>query len=248
MAAPVWLAANAGQPAYAGQVNQFLTGHTAAWLYPGKLQNSQTTGAAVYVTTAGQYLAQSITTGAAQTAIGIVSLQVNTVGGSPTSATIAPLTLALYNSSNGTPTGSALGSITVNEQYVYTAPFWVQFPLAVSGLTPSTVYQLVTSPVGNGTNYYAWQRTTQILGASTSPDNVTWTTQTYGLMYQVFDQAGGGQVQYLYEDAGARWVQLSYAANGQLNKITEYTAGEGGAALTSTRSLTYNGALLTGVA
>lgn len=246
MAGPAWLAANVSQPAYGGQINQFLLGHGATWLYTGTVQNSQTTGSAVFSTTASQYLAQQIVTGAAQTEIGIVSLQMNTVGGSPSSATIPPLTLSLYNNSSNNPTGTALASVTVNEQYVYTAPFWVQFPLAVTGLSPSTAYQLVTSPVGNGTNYYTWQQTTQTSGASTSPDNVTWTSQNFGLMYQVFDQSVSGQIQYFYEDSGARWVQLSYNS-GQVSQIVEYTMGEGGTPLISTRTFTYSGSFLTGV-
>jgi hypothetical protein len=245
MAGPSWLAATAGQPAYAGQLNQFLASHGATWLYAGTQQAAQTTGNAVYSASNGQYIAQSFTTGVSQTAVGQVWLQVSAVGGSPVTQAIPPLTLALYASSGGAPTGAALGSVAVNETYVYNAPFWVQFPLAVSGLTPSTVYQLVTFPAGASANYYAWQHSNQVIGGSLSADGVTWTTQAFGFMYQVFDQSAGGNLLYITEDGGARWTSLTYDAFNRVSTITEYTTGA--TALTSVRTFAYSNGSLTGV-
>jgi hypothetical protein len=244
-----WLAATAAHAGLAGQVNQFFYTHTAAWVYQGVLQASQTTGAAVYATTASEYLAESFTTGAAQTTLGQVYLQVSTVGGSPITATIAPLTLSLYADSLGSPTGTAIASTTVTEPYIYSSPFWVPIPLTASGLTPSTKYWLVTNPVGTGSAYYVWQHSNQVAGASTSTDGVTWTSQAYGLMYQVYDHTTtGGSVQFLYEDNGARWTQVSYTGTGLISQLTEYCTAQATAnPFTSVRTFTYNGNYLTGV-
>ena len=250
MATPNWLAASAGATTLPGQVNQLLGQHTSAWLYAGTQKSAQTTGSGVYQTTQSQYLAQSFNTGVSQTAVGQLWLQVSTVGGSPVTATIPPLTVGLYASSNGSPIGAALGSVTLNEQYVYSSPFWVPVPLAVTGLSPSTTYQIVTFPVGSSSNYYVWQQSNQTSGASVSADGVTWTTKTYGLMYQVFDQtaSASGDVLFFFDDGGARWVQLGYDSSDRLSSLTEYvTAQSATAPLQAARTFTYTNGFLTGV-
>lgn len=249
MASPSWLGASAGNAANAGMINQFLAGHTSSWGYGGAVQASQATGAALYVSSQSTYLGQRFTTGVSQTTIGQVWLQVSTVGGSPTTATITPLTVSLYADSSGTPTGSALATTSVGEQYVYSSPFWLPIPFAVTGLTASTPYWIITSPAGTGSAYYAWQRSNQTSGAATSPDNTTWTTQTYGLMYEVYDlTAGTGSVpQFLYDDAGARWALITYDAFGRISTLTEYCAAQNGTPLQSVRTFTYTNGFLTGV-
>ena len=248
MSAPAYLAATAGYRSLPGQVNQFLAAHGATWVYAGAQRAAQTTGTGVYASTAGQYLAQQFTTAAGQSAIGQVWLQLSTVGGSPLTATIPPLTVALYASSAGAPTGSALASATLAEQYVYSAPFWLPVPLAATGLTASTVYQLVASPAGSGAAYYAWQHSNQASGASTSTNATTWSAQTYGLLFQVFDQSPGGQVQFITEDGGARIVQFTYNTQALPSQIVEQTIAQDGSVLYSTRALTYTGGALSGVA
>jgi len=246
---PLWQGATVGQPPLAGHVNQLLVGHTSTWVYSGSaLQDSQATGTAVYATTASQYLAQTFLTGAAQTTVGLVNLQVSTVGGSPITATITPLTVSLYASSSGFPTGAPLATTQLAEQAVYSAPFWLPVTLNATGLTPSTVYQLVVSPAGTGTAYYAWQHSNQSGNASTSPDGVTWTAQTYGLMYRVYDLSGvTGPPLYLIDDSGARVTSLTYDTLGHLITVTEQTDTQGGGSFFSTRTLTYSGDTLTGV-
>lgn len=247
MAAPPWLAATPGYAGQAGQVNQFLAAHTATWIFEGALQASEVTGSASYSSTDGVYLAQEFTTGAAQTSTGYLLLQVSTVGGSPVSGTIAPLTIGLYANSSG-PTGSPLASVSVHVEYVYSSPFWVPVPLPATGLAPSVSYWLVTQPVGSAAAYYAWQQSNQPYGAMTSPDGVTWTAAPYGLMYQVFTLGTGGPLQFTYEDGGARWAAFTYNSAGQLTGVSEYTAAQGPAPLTSQRSLTYTDGILTGIA
>lgn len=247
---PAWNGATVPYPPNAGAVNQFLGTHSATFIYSGSvLQSSQATGSGNYVTSASTYLAQSITTGATQTIIGTVQLQVSTVGGSPITATITPLTVSLYASSIGAPTGSPLVTASLSEQYVYSGGFFITVPLAITGLTPSTTYWVVVSPAGTGTNYYVWQKSNQTSGALTSPDGVTWTAQTYGFMYEVFDLSGNlPPILFIQEDNGARVVQLNYTGT-QLTGLTEATVTQSGGSVFSSRTLTYSSAgLLIGVA
>lgn len=244
---PTWTAATAGAPTFAGQINQFTVGHSAVLVYSGTQRAAQSTGTGVYSASNGQYMAQSFTTAASQTTIGQAWLQVSTVGGSPVTQSIPPLTLSLYASFNGSPTGAALGSVSVDEQYVYNATFWVQFPLAVGGLAPSTIYQLVLSAVGTSTNYYVWQHSNQVSGASLSPDAATWTTQAFGMMYQVFDGGVTGNLMFLVEDSGARWTSISYDSANRVSALTEYTTAQGATPFQSARTFTYSGARLIGV-
>jgi hypothetical protein len=249
MATPAWLAATAGQRPQPGQINQLLASHSVTWIYSGNvLQAGQTTGTGLYVSTAAQYLTQEFTTGAAQTAIGNVHLQISAVGGSPVTAAITPLQVALYASSAGLPTGPALAATTLAEQYVYSGSVLLSVPLGATGLTPSTPYQIVVAAAGTGTSYYAWQRSNQTSGAATSPDGVTWTAQPYGLMFEVLDLSGTtGPPLYAIEDSGARVAHLTYNTAGQLAGITESTAAQGGGSLYSTRTLSYSNGLLIGV-
>jgi YD repeat-containing protein len=248
---PPWLAATAGYNPLPGQVNQLLGAHTSAWIYSGGvLQVSERVGSGVYQSTESQYLSQTFVTGASQTTIGQVNLQVSTVGGSPVTATIGPLTLALYASSAGLPTGSPLSSVTLAEQSVYTGAFWLPMPLSAT-VSPAAVYQLVLSPAGTSSAYYVWQQSNQTSGASTSPSSsgTVWTGAAYGLMYEVYDQSGTlGAPQYLVDDDGARTTAFTYNAAGQLATITEQVLTQSGATQYSQRTLTYTDGLLTGVA
>lgn len=245
-AIPTWLAATSGHAAQAGQVNQLLGAHSSVWLSTGTQRAAQTTGAGVYQSSQSQWLAQLFTTGPTQTQIGMVWLQISTVGGSPISATIPPLTVALYASDSGIPTGSALVSTSVAEQVVYSSSFWLQVPLPTA-VIPSSAYQLVVSQTGSTGHYYVWQQSNQVSGASASADGLTWSLQPYGLMFQVFDQGGAGVPQYLVDDGGARVTQLSYNTQGLLSAITESVTAQDGSVATVTRSLTYSGVVLAGV-
>ena len=247
---PTYLAAVAGQGANAGMVNQFLGSHSAQFVYAGGTTQSQgASGAGVYQSTAVSWYSQLIATTADQTAIGSVNLQISTIGGSPINQTIPPLTVSLYANSAGLPTGSPLVSNSISSTLVYSSPFWLNVPLPISSLTPNTFYLIVVEMVGSGSTYYVWQESTAGVGAGTSPDGIAWTNQSYGLMYQVLDQSGTGQLQYIYEDGGLRWSQVSYNSQGLLSQITEFTTGQTEAGnLQQTRNLTYTNGFLTGVA
>lgn len=249
MGSPNWLGASPGFVGLSGQINQFLGSHASVFGYSGSvLQASGGSGAATYLSTDGVYYAQEFTTGASQTAVGSVALQLSTVGGSPITETISPITVGLYASSFGVPTGSPLAQATLVEEYVYTSPFWVSVPLAATGLTASTPYQIVTTPAGTGTAYYVWQQTAALFGASTAPDGVTWTNQAYGFMYQVYDNSGStGNPILLTDDGGARYTAFTYSSSGQPVTITEYTQTQNGLGLLQTRTITYSGNYVTGM-
>jgi hypothetical protein len=249
MATAPWLAASAGYRPQPGQINQLLGSHRSTWIYSGNtLQSSETAGSALYVSSASQYLSQSFITGSTQTTIGNVHLQVSTVGGSPVSAAITPLTVAIYASSAGLPTGAPLATTALSEIAVYSGAFWLPVPVGVSGLTASTVYQIAVSPAGSGGAYYAWQRSNQSSGASTSTNGTSWTAQAYGFMFKVFDQSGTSWPPlHLVDDGGARLTDFTYNTAGQLLTITEQVVSQAGAVQYSKRTLTYSGNTLIGV-
>lgn len=249
MGSPNWLGASPTYVGLSGQINQFLGSHEAVFTYSGgALQGSSTTGTGAFTSTDGLYLAQEFTTGASQTGISTVSLQISTVGGSPTSATIPPLVLTLYASQFSLPTGSPLATATVLEETVYTSPYWLSVSLPTGGLTASTQYQLVVSSVGTATAYYAWQQSNQLFGASTAPDDVTWTAQGYGFMYRIYDNTGTtGNALIITDDSGARTTTFTYNASGQPTTISESTQTQNGAGLLQSRTISYSGTQVTGI-
>lgn len=249
MATPTWRAASARRRGDAGLITQFLGTHSAQWVYadPGPVQTQQATGTAVYQSLESGYVAQTITTGSAQIAIGRVALQISTVGGSLVTATISPLQVSLYAASSGLPVGDPIASAQLAEPYVYQSPFWLPVPLLATGLSPSSIYVLVVTGPGTSSAYYAWQRSNQGNGAATSTDGVSWTAQPYGLMWQTYGTTVGGQVQSIVSDDGARITEFTYSGT-TLTGIAEYTIAQDGSTLVSNRTLAYaaNG-MLTGV-
>lgn len=244
---PTLLAASSGQAGNASLTGQFLASHNATFVWSGQaLVSSQATGSGVYQSTQSQWLSQSITTGSSQTSVGSIALQLSTIGGSPTSALIAPITVGLYADSSGQPTGSALATVTLTCQYVYSSPFWVTVPFGLA-VTASTPYHVVTSLVGAAGHYYVWQQSNQSQGAATAPDGVTWANQTYGLMYEVFDQTATGRVTAISEDSGAVITQFTYNALGQIASVTQSAVTQSGASISSSGTLSYSNGLLTGV-
>lgn len=249
---PTWLAATPGFVGQSGQVNQFLGSHNASFLTSGTVRSGQTTGTAVYNSTQTQWTSQLFQTASTQTSVAYLLLQISTIGGSPTSQLISPLTVSVYADVGGVPGGPALASTSILSSAVYSSPFWLTVPLVLAGLTVNTEYHIVIPEVGTTGHYYVWQQSNQPGGAATSPDGVTWTNQTYGLLYQIEDLSGGGlaglPIQYIYEDGGARITQFLYNANGSINQIIEYTVAQGsGNAVMQTRTLSYTNGLLTGV-
>lgn len=250
-AIPAWLGATAGSQPQAGQINQFLGAHTSQYLYAAALTASQVVNGAGHINSNGQYLAQSFTTAAGQTAVGYVIAPITSF--TPSGATLGPTTLSLYANSGGAPTGSPLVSTTITTEYAYavsggTFTVNVTYPLPATGLTPSTTYWLVLSPAGGASPHFGWQQSNQVTGASTSTNGTTWTAQAYGFQYQIFDQTVSGLQTASWEDSGARWTVTTYntaAGINQLATYAEYTVAQGANAyVQSFRTLTYSNGLL----
>ena len=247
MATPNWLAATSGQLPKAAQVNQLLGTHNVLPLYPALRKANQSTAGSGTTQTNGLYIAQSFTTAVGQTQIGYVVLTVSTTGGF--TGLLPPTTLTLRPNNAGAPSSTILGSTTVASEYVAAGPATSIIPMPVSGLTASTTYWLVLSATGDSTHHFNWSKSNQTSGTSTSPDGTTWTAQTYGSLYEVWDQTiSGFNVILTWEDSGNRWVWLDYNGNGTLNKIAEFTAGQTTTGyMQSFRTLAYTGTTITTV-
>jgi hypothetical protein len=237
---PTWLGATSGQATQAGQVNQLLGAHAVTFIYQGTQQAAQSTVGSGAVNSNSLWIAQSFTTGSGQTAAGRVVLTL-AVTSSP-----APMTVGLYASSAGAPTGSALVLVSVPKEFLTGTAAALSIPLPAI-VTASTTYWIVATAVGDVSNYYSWSKSNQVSGASTSANGTTWTTQAYGLLFQVYDQTANSLLTHTFEDSGARWTGLSYTGN-QITTLREYTTAQASGYIQSSRTLSYSGALLTKVA
>lgn len=246
--APVWFAAAVGQPAAAGQVNQFLTYHNSTMSYGSAITSSETIGDAIYQETYDQQLAQMFTTTATQTSVTLVEIQLSTIGGSPLTSNIAPITVSLVEDSFGSPTGTTLSSAVLNSAYVYSSPFWVTVAVSASGLTPSTTYWIVLSMAGDVNGYYVWQQSNQGSGGLFSTDGFTWNSGGFGLMYRVSTQAteGSGQPTIIVEDDGNRVTNFTYDVNGNLTNMLVTTVDSTGGSVAYEATISYSNGLITG--
>lgn len=246
---PTWLGATSGSLPVAGQVNEFLGTHSAQYLYAGVQTAVQGTAGSTSSTTNGLYLGQSFTTAAGQSTVGYVVVPVSTA--TTSGSLLATTTLSLYATSGGAPSGSPLVSTVVTAEYANlatggTATVKVPIPLPVTGLTASTTYWLVLAAAGSASHSYTWYRSNQTSGASTSTTGSSWTAQTYGFQYAVYDQTASGLMTATWEDSGARWTALTYNSLSQIATLAEYTVGQTATGYTQgLRTLSYSNALLT---
>jgi hypothetical protein len=244
---PTWQAATSGQAPMAGHANQFLGSHAAQILYAGAVQSSQTTAGTGSTTTNGLYLAQSFTTGSSQTTLGYVQMDLSS-GGATSGNQLGPTTVSLQTSSSSHPSGTPLVSTTITAEYVSLAPTYITVPLPYTGLTASTQYWIVVNSAGNATYAYTWLTSNQTSGASTSTNGTTWSAQTYGFLYRVYDKTATGLRTASWDDSGARWTWTAYNTDNQISSYAEYTAGQTTAGyLQSFRSMSYTNGLLVGV-
>lgn len=230
MATPSWIAATPGQPPLANQVNQFLGTHAIQFVYTGVSLGGQTTAGTGSTATNGLYITQTFTPGTTQAPGRFVLTLART--GSP-----APLTVSIQTNSAGAPSGTSVASTSVPSGYVPTGATAVSIPLPCS-LTASTVYWIVLNAVGDASNFFSWSKSNQTSGVSTSTNGTSWTTQTYGCLYQRFDQSAVAPLLHTYEDTGARWTTLVSGAGTALAGIDEYTVGQASGYLQSQRTIT----------
>ena len=242
MATPAWLAATSGYNAYAGQVNQFLGAHAITYVYQGQLQANQETLGSGSVSSDGLWIAQSFTTAAGQSAVGWVAVAV-AVTGSP-----SPWVVSLQASVSGAPSGTPLASTSFPHEFADGSFNFCVIMLPVTGLTASTGYWIVAESTGDASDYFAWNKSNQASGASTSATGTSWAAQSYGLLYQVWDQTPVPPLAGTWEDSGARWTVMTYSG-GQLAGILEWTAGQSATGYAvSSRGLSYTDGKLAGVA
>lgn len=244
---PTWLGATTGSQPASGQINQFLGAHTSQFLYAATQQASQTTNGSASTSSNNLWLAQSFATASGQTAVGYVIVPVTTTTTSGSS--LAATTLSLYANSAGAPTGSPLVSVAVTAEYANlasggTATNRLIYPLPVTGLTASTTYWLVLQSTASS-GAFTWYRSNQTSGASTSTNGTSWTAQTYGFVYQQFDQTASGLLTATWEDSGARWQALTYNSNSSLATIGQYTTAQNSGYVQAYRALTWSNGLLT---
>lgn len=238
---PTWLGATTGQATQAGQANQFLGAHAVTYLYAGTLRaQANTAGSGSYGSNA-EWLAQSFTTASGQTKVGRVVLTL-ALTGSP-----SPATIGIYASSGGLPSGSALVSAVLPKEFVPGTATAVSVPVPCA-VTASTQYWIIMSAVGSAGNQYSWSVNNVGSGAAVSFDGTTYTAQTFGLMYQMYDQTATGNLTHVWEDAGARWTFAGYNSSNQMTKLQEYTAAQNSGYIEASRTLTYSGQSLIGVA
>lgn len=221
---PTWQAATAGQLPKADHVNQFLGTHTVQLIYHGNVHDEQIVDGGSAVGT-GTYLAQSFTTGVSQTDIGRIVLQFAiSSGGVPTN--VPPSSFSIQGDSGGQPDGTPLVTVNFSPEYIFNGPALITFPTPITGLSSSTTYWIVTPTAINGSYQYAWEKSDQVSGASTSSDGITWTPQSYGFVYEIFDQTVRLELNCLWEDNGARWTWFNYTSLGRFDVIAEYTSGQ----------------------
>ena len=249
MTEPTWLAASAGQAGLAGHVNQFLTTHDTLYIYGGNFIDGDLSTGSGPVATNGTYLAQSFLMGSGQDTTGSTVVSIRTATTNP--ALLAPTTLNIYADENGVPSGAPLVTLTFPIEFVNGGSLsdLYTYPLPASGLTPDTVYWLVTPPAGDSTNHYNWYKSTATSGALTSPDGENWTAQSYGFQFEIYDQTVILPIYCTWEDGGQRWTATEPGSvNGQLGRYSEYTGGQTeNGYLFSMRTYSYTNGRPTGV-
>lgn len=251
--APTWQAPTSGQAPLANHVNQLLGAHACVVNYGGVQTDGQTTSGASTTSTNGLWLAQSFTTSASQTTLGHISLSLTTT--TTTGASLAPTTVSIRANNAGAPAATDLVAVTCTAEYAYNGSGGgvttsrSNFPLPLTGMTPSTTYWIVVAAAGNVSNSYTLQRSTQTSGASTSANGTTWTAQAYGFTFTVRDASVSGTPQGTYEDDGARWTVTNYNSSQRISSYYEYTAGQTTSGyMQSSRGFTYNTWLPTNIA
>lgn len=242
MATPNWLAATSGQPTQSGQVNQFLGTHSATLIYAGAIQSQQVTAGTGSQTSLNTFIAQSFTTASTQTTVGRVILTLSKTGAPP------PISVSLQIDVSGAPSGTPIVTTLLPNDFLGTSSGTFSIPLPAV-VASSTKYWIVLNATGTTGNIFNWFKSNQTSGASTSPTGVTWTGQTFGLLYQVLDNTLITPLTHTWEDGGVRWTILLYNALAQLVTLGEYTQGQTATGyLLSVRSLNYTSGQLTSIA
>lgn len=241
MATPAWIGASTGQPPLSAQINQFLGTHAATMVYTGAQQDHQASAGSGAANSNGLYIAQSVTAGSSYTG-GRVVLTL-AVTGTPT-----PWSLSIQSNSGAAPSGTVLGGpVSLPPGFVTGSAAAVSIPVSAA-LTNGTKYWIVANAAGDAGDFFAWSKSNQASGASTSTNGVTWAAQTYGLLFQVWDNTLVQPLVHTLEDSGARWTTWAFTTQSAPSKLSEYTVSQAAADyVQSVRSFGYTNGLLTSV-
>lgn len=242
MATPNWVGATSGSSPLANQANQFLGTHAATLVYQGALFSSQTATGSGTVASNNLWIAQSFTTGASTTAVGRIAPVLAVTGGP------VPMTVQIRANNAGAPATTALVTTVIPPGWGNGSALAQSIPLPVTGLSPSTEYWLVTQPAGDASDFYAFTKSNQTSGASTSTNGTSWTAQTYGIEYSAYDQTATPPLVHTWEDADARITDITSNTNGTPAAYEEYTVAQGtNQFVYSFRGFTYTSGVLTSI-
>lgn len=242
MATPAWKGASTGSAPLAGQVNQFLGAHAATFVYTGAEKDNQSTAGSGAVNSNSLWIAQSFTAGSNYTS-GRVVLTLAVTG------TPAPWSLSIQSNSGTAPSGTVIGGpVSLPPGFAPGAAATVSIPLQAA-LSSGTKYWIVANAAGDVSNFYAWSKSNQVSGASTSTNGTTWTAQSYGLLFQAWDNTTVTPLVHTLEDSAARWTTWAFNTQGTPSKLSEYTVAQAASDyVQSVRSFTYTNGLPVSVA
>lgn len=242
MATPAWKGASSGSAPLAGQINQFLGAHAATFVYTGAEKDNQSTAGSGAVNSNSLWIAQSFTAGSTYTS-GRVVLTLAATG------TPAPWSLSVQSTTAGAPSGTVVGGpVSLPPGFVSGSAAAVSIPLQAA-LSSGVEYWIVAAAAGDVSDFFAWSKSNQASGASTSTNGTTWTAQTYGLLFQAWDNTSVPPLVHTLEDSAARWTTWAFNAQGTPSKLSEYTVSQAANDyVQSVRSFTYTNGLPASVA
>ena len=242
MTTPAWNGATSGQQPLAGQINQFLGAHAATFAYTGAEKDNQSTAGTGAVDSNGLWVAQSFTPGSSYTS-GRVVLTLAVTG------TPAPWSLSIQSTSAGAPSGTVVGGpVSLPPGFVPGSATAVSIPLR-GALSSGVEYWIVAGAAGDVSDFFAWSKSNQASGASTSTNGTSWSAQAYGLLFQVWDDTTVAPLVHTLEDSGARWTTFAFNTQGTPSALSEYTVAQAANDyVQSVRSFTYTDGLLTSIA
>lgn len=237
MATPTWSPAVAGGQAKADQLNQFLGTHPTAMSYEGVAAAiGNVVAEASTFASNGAWVAQPFALIGTEVRRVRLRLRITAAG--------AAVTVTLRPDNAGSPSTTVLATIVVPPEFLTTTGRWIDLPLVATGLTAAATYWIVVSSGGDGTNRVLISASGNVSPlVKTSTNGTVWSAGTTQLLFGV---AAGttGQLTGAAEDGGARWVEMTYDAAGNLTAVYEYTG-----TFRNVRTLSYDAAgNLTGVA
>ena len=234
MTSPTWAAATPGQATLSGQVNQFLSTHTASFIYQGTAINSVTAGSSSDALGANGQLAFRFSSGSVASALNLsrVSLALGATNAG------CDVYMTLQGDTGGGPDGNILASCYIPAEWLLSGqqssiPSY-GFPLVYS-MSSLSYYNIVLSPVptatslASGVNDVVLTRSTATTGAYVY-NGISWAAKSYGYsiqLYSTLQSATTASTQNLtnvYEDNGALHKRYQYNGSNLISVAQEWAA------------------------